>query len=84
MKNEAPGNLAVAKFKFEYYRDSAHEWRWTLIWRNGKKRADSAEGYKRKSACLKDIDDICAVILLGQFEIVERPQMAAKKAKASK
>ncbi len=72
------------KFRFEYYRDANHEWRWTLIWRNGKKRADSSEGYIRKSACLKDIDDISSAILLGQYQTVERSEVAAKKAKASK
>lgn len=35
------------------YRDAAGEWRWSAIARNGKVVADSAEGYRNRSYCLK-------------------------------
>lgn len=34
--------------KFVVYKDTAGEWRWKLVTRNGRTIADSAEGYKRR------------------------------------
>lgn len=34
---------------FKLYRDTAGDWRWTLCSSNGKKIADSGEGYANKS-----------------------------------
>lgn len=39
--------------KFVVYLDSHNEWRWKLVARNGRIVADSAEGYKRKGACVR-------------------------------
>jgi len=39
--------------KFKLYKDKSKEWRWTLFVTNGRKIADSAEGYKRIHNCLK-------------------------------
>lgn len=41
--------------RFEYYRDAEGGWRWTLYATNGKKIADSSEGYKRRVDCLRAI-----------------------------
>jgi uncharacterized protein YegP (UPF0339 family) len=38
---------------FEIYKDKKKEWRWRMKSRNNRIIADSAEGYKRKSACEK-------------------------------
>jgi uncharacterized protein YegP (UPF0339 family) len=40
------------KDKVVVYLDERDEWRWTFIRSNGRKLADSGEGYKRKAACL--------------------------------
>lgn len=45
-------------YKFKIYKDQKGEWRWTLFASNGRKVADSAEGYKTKrGACV--FPDIC-------------------------
>lgn len=36
---------------FEKYQDRDKEWRWTLFASNGKKIADSGEGYKNEADC---------------------------------
>lgn len=40
------------RYTFRVYKDARNEWRWTLRSSNGRKVADSAEGYKRRSACI--------------------------------
>jgi len=41
--------------RFKVYKDRKGEWRWTLYAANGRKIADSAEGYKRSSQAYKMI-----------------------------
>jgi uncharacterized protein YegP (UPF0339 family) len=41
---------------FKLYKDASGYWRWTLYAANGKKIADSGEGYANKSDCLAGID----------------------------
>ena len=41
--------------RFNIYKDSAGQFRWTLIASNGRILADSGEGYKRKSNAMKAI-----------------------------
>jgi len=41
--------------KFHIYRDKAGEYRWRLVARNGRIRADSGEGYTRKYDCQRAI-----------------------------
>lgn len=36
---------------FMKYTDQAHEWRWNLVADNGRKLADSGEGYKSEADC---------------------------------
>jgi len=43
-----------------YYKDQKSEWRWRLVASNGRRIADSAEGYKNESECKKDIDRVKA------------------------
>lgn len=38
------------------YLDTAHQWRWTLYAANGRKIANSGEGYFNKQDCLHGID----------------------------
>lgn len=40
---------------FEKYKDRAGEWRWTLYASNGKKIADSGEGYINERSCDRGI-----------------------------
>lgn len=44
--------------KFSIYQDEAGEFRWTLRAKNGKKIADSAEGYKSLAHCKKMVEKI--------------------------
>jgi uncharacterized protein YegP (UPF0339 family) len=37
------------------YKDHAEQWRWTYFAANGRKIADSGEGYHNKSDCLHGI-----------------------------
>jgi len=55
---------------FEIYRDHAGEWRWTLYAGNGRKIADSGEGYHSKDHCLHGIE---LVKQATHSEIRERP-----------
>jgi len=48
--------------KVEIYRDARDEWRWRLRHRNGRILADSGEGYKRRSACVRAWSRIFAYI----------------------
>jgi uncharacterized protein YegP (UPF0339 family) len=41
---------------FKLYKDTAGYWRWTLYASNGKKIADSGEGYNNKSDAQNGID----------------------------
>jgi uncharacterized protein YegP (UPF0339 family) len=47
--------------KLRLYRDKQKQFRWTLIASNGKKLADSGEGYHHRSAMKKAL----ALLLLG-------------------
>lgn len=42
--------------KYIIYKDKLNEWRWYLKAANGKKIAESGEGYKNKSDCLNAIE----------------------------
>jgi uncharacterized protein YegP (UPF0339 family) len=42
--------------KFEVYKDRAGEWRWRLIASNGRKIADSGEGYEKKYDCISALN----------------------------
>jgi uncharacterized protein YegP (UPF0339 family) len=44
--------------KFRIYKDTKGEYRWTLIASNGRKIADSGEGYTSKSNCEAAITSI--------------------------
>lgn len=44
--------------RFRTYKDKRGEWRWTLYGINGRKMADSGEGYKRKAGCIKAVEII--------------------------
>lgn len=42
--------------QFQVYKDRAGYWRWTFYAANGKKVADSAEGYHNKEDCVHGIN----------------------------
>ena len=52
--------------KFYRYRDGKGEWRWRLKGRNGKILADSAESYKRLSACTAAIQKIIKACVVDE------------------
>jgi uncharacterized protein YegP (UPF0339 family) len=60
-----------SKAYFSVYRDKQRQWRWTLRAANGRKIADSGEGYSSKSDCLAGI------------ELVKHSTLAPVKAKAA-
>lgn len=49
---------------FEIYREKGEkrDWRWRLMATNGKIIADSGEGYVKRSACLKAIERVRAIV----------------------
>lgn len=55
--------------KFIIYKDRKGEYRWTLEARNGKKIADSAEGYKRKAQVVKMVSKI--TVMVGVAKVVD-------------
>lgn len=44
--------------EFEVYKDSAGEWRWRLVHRNGNIIADCGEGYVRKRDALNGVESV--------------------------
>lgn len=52
--------------KFEVYRDKIGEYRWRLLWSNGRIAADSGEGYTRR----EDAHRAIAALLLGVNDVV--------------
>lgn len=61
---------------FEIYKDKAGEWRWTLYAVNGRKIADSGEGYNNKADAR---NGIALVQGSGAAAIRERPDNSAFK-----
>lgn len=55
--------------KFIIYKDIKGEYRWTLEARNGKKIADSAEGYKRKTQVVKMVNKI--TVMVGIAKVID-------------
>lgn len=54
---------------FYVYKDHAGEWRWYLKAANGKKVADSGEGYNNKQDCLYGIDLVKSAFNAPVYEI---------------
>ena len=52
---------------FEVYKDQRGEWRWRLRAKNGKKIADSGEGYKRRGQARR----MCEKIILGPHKMID-------------
>ena len=52
--------------KFEVYRDKIGEYRWRLLWSNGRIAADSSEGYPRSGEAHRAI----AAMLLAINDVV--------------
>ena len=48
--------VATPTMKFFVYRDRKLEWRWRLKARNGRIVADSGEGYKSKTKCVRAVE----------------------------
>ena len=53
--NEKRGKSSM---KFKVYQDVQKQYRWTLYASNGRKLADSGEGYNNKNDCLSAIQSI--------------------------
>src|SRR5882724_11843767 len=53
--NEKRGKSSM---KFKVYQDVQKQYRWTLFASNGRKLADSGEGYNNKSDCLSALQSI--------------------------
>lgn len=47
-------------YYFQMYQDARKEWRWTFIAPNGRKMADSGEGYQTRTACEQAINTLKA------------------------
>ena len=51
-------DAAASKATFERYEDSADEWRWRLVHRNGNIIADSGEGYTSKQNVTQGLESV--------------------------
>ena len=49
--------------KFHIYEDDGGEWRWRLKSANGRKIADSAEGYSSKAGARRAVDMVINTVL---------------------
>jgi hypothetical protein len=58
-------------YKFEYYKDSAGEWRWRISHQNGNIIAVSSEGYKNKQDMLEVVQNLATALMLEQIQEVE-------------
>lgn len=56
--------------KLQIYRDKKREWRWRLRHRNGNIMAESGEGYKRSSSCLRAFDSVHNVLRANTGKMV--------------
>jgi len=54
---------------FYIYKDRAGEWRWYLKASNGRKVADSGEGYNNKQDCLYGIDLVKSAFNAPVYEL---------------
>lgn len=59
--------------KFYIFQDRKGEWRWTLVARNGRKVADSGEGYKRKQTAINAVGRLRSQIMIAKI-IFRRPK----------
>jgi amphi-Trp domain-containing protein len=50
--------VSASKARFELFEDSAEEWRWRLVHRNGNIIADSSEGYASKQKATQGLDSV--------------------------
>lgn len=57
--------------RFEYYKDTAGEWRWRLVHDNGNITGKSPDGYKNKQDMLDVLENIQRAISVGIVPIVE-------------
>lgn len=51
-------DVTASKARFEVYEDSAQEWRWRLVHRNGNIIADSSEGYASKQKAKQGLESV--------------------------
>lgn len=58
-------------YKFEYYKDSANEWRWRVSHQNGNIIAVSSEGYKNKQDMLDIITNLAEALKQEEFQEVQ-------------
>lgn len=60
----------MTKTKFKIYKDRKGEFRWRAV-RVGRIVADSAEGYRRKSSCVKTLTNFVTSVNRGRYEVVK-------------
>lgn len=61
----------MTQYVFRTYRDRKKEYRWAFYAPNGRKIANSGEGYKRKSTMLNSIVSFANAIGKGEFSVVD-------------
>ncbi|QCC50506.1 HVO_2922 family protein [Halapricum salinum] len=73
VKNNA-GPASYLRFdpaSFEIYRDSAGEWRWRFVHKNGNILAAASEGYTRRRDAKRSVDSIREDVADADFEVYE-------------
>jgi len=51
-------SINIQQMKAKIYKDKKGEFRWTIFASNGRKLANSGEGYKRLGACVKGLQKV--------------------------
>jgi amphi-Trp domain-containing protein len=57
-EDDVETEVVASKARFEQYEDSADEWRWRLVHRNGNIIADSSEGYASKQKATQGLESV--------------------------
>ena len=57
-EDDVETEVVASKARFEQYEDSADEWRWRLVHRNGNIIADSSEGYASKQKSTQGLESV--------------------------
>jgi uncharacterized protein YegP (UPF0339 family) len=71
-KNASPASyLRFDPASFEIYRDSAGEWRWRFVHKNGNILAAASEGYSRRRDAKRSVDSIREDVSDVDFEVYE-------------
>jgi uncharacterized protein YegP (UPF0339 family) len=71
------------QMNYEMYADARGEWRWSLQSGNGRKIANSGEGYKNKQDCLAAIELVKSSMFAEVRELAPQARIGLMKSSGS-